>query len=95
MKVIAKSSRGFICEVTDAEIQKYMNTYYRRNIKETKIKEGEDIDLGLGYNHAEDIRRAVSTLKDHIKANNAVFDVIQKGLHLVADSEQPEKDQDQ
>lgn len=82
MKVLAvKGSRGntYICEVNHTEIEKHQNLYYG-NMK--TLKEGEEIDLGAGYDFAEEARETLSKTEAFFNANKKMIKTIAKGINV-------------
>lgn len=81
MKVLAKNSEGYLCQVSHTEIEKHLDKYYG-NLK--ALREGEEIDLGCGYDWHSKIQSALKTIQEHTKAHKAVFDALQAGLFTLA-----------
>jgi hypothetical protein len=82
MKIIAEVSCGkYICEVEKTEIEKFLNLYYD---KMATIRVGDEINLGAGYDHAEDIEQAMNTTKRFIKDNQKTVNAIMNGLTITA-----------
>lgn len=62
MKVIGTGPDGnYICEVTHTELEKLTDKYYG---KLDKLKIGDAMDLGAGYNFRDDIKRACSGMTE-------------------------------
>lgn len=83
MKVLGLGEQygtSYICEIGHTELSKFLGKFHG---KLGKLKPGDVVDLGTGYDHASEIASAVRTIQDYMKAHKAVFDVINKGLaHL-------------
>lgn len=66
MLVIAKASDStYICQVNHDELEKFMNKYYG---KMEKLKVGEEVNLGLGYNYAYKIEDACEKMTQAMKS---------------------------
>lgn len=78
MKVIGMAKDGvYLCEVTHAEIEKFLNLYYG---KMGRMKVSETIDLGKGYDYASQIGDAMRKTQEFISANQQVVTAILNGL---------------
>lgn len=79
MKIIGQVSYdNYICEISHGEIEKFLNLYYD---KMPKLKVGDKVDLGKGYDYAGQIADAMRKTKDFIGANQQVVTAILNGLH--------------
>lgn len=84
MKIIGEGAGGvYLAEVTKEEIEKYFNLYYNKSPKDM-MKIGSVIDLGKGYNHAQEIAYAMDQTQRFIASNRAVVDAIMNGLTVVS-----------
>lgn len=79
MKVIGKTQDGYIAEINHSEIEKFLGLYYN---KMERIEVGDTIDLGKGYDHHQDIKRAFEKTQDFIKAHDHIVKAIISGLDL-------------
>ena len=80
MKVIATkgtSSKTYICEVNHTELEKFLNLYYGNM---DRLKEGDEINLGTGYDFHSDTKIALQTTEKFIKDNKQVIKGILKGI---------------
>lgn len=83
MKVIgACGDRKYICEIKHDELEMFLNTYYGGT---KALSVGQDIDLGKGYNHAQDIRDALDKTREFIKSNQKVVNAIINGLAVIGE----------
>lgn len=55
MIIIGTNAQGYICQVGHTELEKLVDKYYG-NLP--KLKVGDTMDLGAGYNFRSDIRSA-------------------------------------
>lgn len=88
MKVIGLSKRNYICEVNHSELEKFMNLYYN---KLEKLKEGDEIDLGKGYDYSIKTAEALRKTKEFIESHTDIIRAITDGL-LIVNSEVSEND---
>jgi len=80
MKVIAKATNDtFICEVSNSELEKFMNLYCG---KMQKMQVGQEIDLARAYDFARDTRDALKKTSEFIGANAKVIEAILNGVTL-------------
>ena len=90
MKVIGAISDGhYICEVTHTEIEKFMNLYYN-NMK--KLKVGDEVNLGEGYNFSVQIKDAMKKTEDFIAGNKEIIEAILNGISVVGHASRPEEE---
>lgn len=87
MKVIGKTDSGYICEVSHEEIEKHLNLYYGRL---EKLKTGESISLGRGYDFASEIKLAFKETQNFVNANQKIIDAIMNGLKVISFMEKEE-----
>lgn len=81
MKVLAAGKNNtFICEVTQSEVEKFMNLYYG-NMK--RLEAGQEIDLGAGHNFEYETRKALESTKALIKDNADVIKAITNGISII------------
>jgi len=82
MKVIGNISYDkYICEVEHAEIEKFLNLYYS---KMDKLKSGDIVDLGKGYNFARETKDAMLSTKKLIEDNQNVVSAILQGFNIIS-----------
>ena len=78
MKVIANGPDGtMICELEHHELEKFMNLYYG---KMKRLKIGEEINLGTGYDFANEARDAFTKTRDFVNSNQRMIKTIMRGL---------------
>ena len=95
MKVIgAISDRHYICEVTHAEIEKFMNLYYCNNNMKT-LRVGEEVNLGKGYDFASQIKDAMKKTEDFIAGNRGIIEAILGGISVAGQVSQSENSEDE
>jgi hypothetical protein len=84
MKVIAIKKDGtYVCEVSHAEIEQFMNLYYGNM---NKLKEGGELDLTKGYDFYNDTIRALKTTQDFIKDNGKLVKAIMSGIRVMGNA---------
>ena len=83
MKVIGTSSIStYICEVSNSELEKFMNQYYCNNsLKE--LEAGDVVDLGRGYDFARDTQDAIRKTEEFIKSNKKIVETILNGFSFM------------
>jgi hypothetical protein len=95
MKVIGIASenydRRYICELDHTEIEKFMGLYYG---KMEKLKIGEIIDLGRGYDFASEISTAMSKTSEFIESNKKIINAIMNGITIIKNSDAQEDESD-
>lgn len=79
MKVIGEAGTDYICIVKHSEIEKFFNLYYN---KFNRLKIGEEIDLGRGYEWSADINKAFENTKKFIETNRETIKSIVNGLTI-------------
>ena len=80
MQVLAKAKgNSFICEVSDAELKKFMNTYYHH---QQGLEVGVDVNLAKGYNFASDARESLRKTQEFIESNGDVIEAIIDGVKV-------------
>ena len=85
MKILGISENGkYIAEITHTEIEQYLDLYYG---KLEKLRVGEEIDLGDGYKHYENTRRALEKTQDFFKSNINNINAITNAMLLNAKKE--------
>ena len=88
MLIIGKiSDRKYICEVTHTEIEKFMNLYYNDM---GKLKVGDEVNLGKGYNFSVQIKYAMKKTEAFIAGNKEIIEAILNGISVVGHASQPE-----
>ncbi len=77
----------YLCRVSHAEIEKFLNLYYN---KKSKLKVGDVVDLGQGYNFYHQTRGALNKTEEFIRSNKDVIEMIVTGISVMArGGEQP------
>jgi molybdenum cofactor biosynthesis enzyme MoaA len=66
----------YICIVTHEEIEKLYDQYYG---KKGKLRIGEEVDLGAGYNWANKTISALAETRKFIEANQPIIQAILAG----------------
>ena len=80
MKVLAKTGgNSFICEVSEVEVKKFMNTYYNRI---TQLEIGGEVDLAKGYDFASDARASLKKTQEFIESNGEIIKSIIDGVKI-------------
>jgi len=80
MKIIAKVDDGvFVAQVSHTEIEKFMGLYYNNM---DKIKVGDEIDLGKGYQFHNDTMNALKKTNEFLQANKTVVEAITTGITI-------------
>lgn len=91
MKVLGiVDSNTYLVEVGHTEIEKFLDLYYG---KLSRLKVGEIVDLGRGYDYARDIRDSMKTTRDFVEGHQKVVNAIINGLrieNLTRDEDKPE-----
>jgi len=87
MKVIGTAGDGkYLCEVNHTEIEKFLGTYYGNT---SKLRVGQEIDLGKGYDYHKEIIEAFDKTQKFIDANKSIISAIISGLRIVGTDQQP------
>lgn len=82
MKVIAKIDRDkFICEVSNSEVEKFMDLYYD---KMPKLEVGQIVDLGKGHDFSRTTVAALNETKSFLKSHKDVIDAITSGILVMS-----------
>lgn len=89
MKVIGVAGEvswrpSYVCIVSLDEINKFLNVYYKDQEKLRQLKIGDEIDLGRGFDFAENIDRAMRQTQDFVKAHQPIITAIMQGLSIQA-----------
>jgi len=88
MKVIGTiNSELYLMQVSHSEIEKFMKLYYG---KISKLKVGEEIDLGRGYDFSREIADSMVKTQDFIKANKEIIESILNGISVLNQTEEAE-----
>lgn len=86
MKVIGKTDNdSYICIVSQAEIEKFLNKYYN---KMDKLCVGNVVDLGRGYDFACEARDCMKQTKDFIGANKKIIAAIFSGIEILGNDKE-------
>ena len=84
MKVIAKiNEKTYLAEFGTDEIQKFHNTYYRGH---HGIEVGVEIDLGKGYDHANEIRCSFEAMQKIVGDVEKITTAVKIGKIVKANS---------
>lgn len=88
MKIIGRTSNGFITEVSAQELKKFYNAYYSKSSTSApyKIEDlniGNEIDLGKGHDFLSDTKYALQQTQDFLKANKKVIKAITDGINIL------------
>ena len=90
MKVIAIKRNGtYICEIDHSEIEKFMNQYYG---KLTKLKEGDQLDLGKGYSFFNETKRALKKTQEFLESNQEIISTILSGITIIGVDQSEKED---
>ena len=82
MKVIGKAESDiYLCQVSHAEIEKFLNLYCN---KMDRLKVGDVVDLGQGYNFCQKTRDALNKTEEFIRSNKDVIEMIVTGISVMA-----------
>jgi len=82
MEVLGKGSDdSYICKVSHTEIEKFMNLYYG---KMGRLKVGESVDLGKGYDFMADTKDALRKTQAFIESNQEVIQAITSGILVMS-----------
>jgi hypothetical protein len=82
MKVIGKiKDNEYICTVTHAEIERYLNLYYN---KMKRLEIGDVVDLADGYDFCRDTVSACQKTEEFIKSNQKVIEAIMSGISVIS-----------
>jgi len=83
MKVLAvKKDNKYLCEVGQIELEKFLNKYYG-NLG--RLSEGEEIDLGKGYDFMIDTKEALKKTSEFIESNKKIIKTMLDGITLLDD----------
>jgi hypothetical protein len=89
MKVIGIVDHGhYLMQVSHSEIEKHLNLYYD---KLKKLKVGDEVDLGKGYDFASDIKESMMTTRGFIEANKEIIEAIMNGMQVIGRIEEKTK----
>jgi len=80
MKVLGEAKDGYICEVSHEEIEKFLDLYYG---KRSRLKVGEELDLGTGYDWANRISSALHQTQEFVKANRPIIQSLMEGYSIL------------
>ncbi len=79
MKVIGKAESDiYLCQVSHAEIEKFLNLYCM-----DRLKVGDVVDLGQGYNFCQKTRDALNKTEEFIRSNKDVIEMIVTGISVM------------
>ena len=77
MEVIGEQKDKYICIVGPTELEKFLGQYYG-NMK--RLKPGDKVDLGRGYDFHAEIVDAMKTTSDMIGKNKKIIEAIFNGI---------------
>lgn len=87
MKVIGIGDHGkYLCEVDHTELEKFLNQYYG-DMKRLKIS--DEVDLGKGYDFAEEAKSACRATEEFIKNNSKMIRTIMDGITFLGTKDKP------
>lgn len=78
--ITGKCNDEYIAQVSHRELEQFLNLYYG---KLNRLKVGEAVDLGVGYNFAKDIENAFQKTKEFIEGHEKIINTIARGTILV------------
>lgn len=81
MKVIGNTQNGYVCEVNHSEIEQFLGLYYN---KKSKLKIGEEVDLGAGYNWESKIASALRQTQEFVKETRPIIQNMMEGYSILA-----------
>jgi hypothetical protein len=85
MKVIGiVDHEHYLMQVSHSEIEKHLNLYYD---KLKKLKVGDEVDLGKGYDFERQIRESMSKTRGFIEANKEIIEAIMNGMQVISRTE--------
>ena len=88
MEVIGNINHDtYICKVHHTELEKFLNQYFNGL---NKLKTGDVVNLGDGYDFARDTQEALKTVSSLIKANEKVINTIMRGFCVLGNTTQEE-----
>lgn len=85
MEVIGTTSNDYICVINHSELEKFTNTYFN---KMKRLKIGDKIDLGAGYNFMSKTQSALRATDELIKNNKDVVEAILNGITIMANEKE-------
>jgi hypothetical protein len=74
--------REYVCTVRHRELQQFLNLYYSRDEKMAILKVGETLDLGRGFDFAQQIARAMEQTQKFVEAHQTIVTAILNGLNI-------------
>ena len=75
----------YIAEIDHSEIEKFLKLYYNGL---TKLKVGQVVDLGKGYDFASEAKAAMKATSELIEKNKVVIKAIFDGIQIIGRSEE-------
>ncbi len=91
MKVIGKTEKNYICEVSHTEIEKFLNQYYS-DPRLSRLKIGEIVNLGKGYDWCRDTESALRETKTFIEKNKKIVKIIMEGFSILGELSEKEQE---
>jgi hypothetical protein len=87
MKIIGTTQGSgdgeYIAIVSHSEIEKFFDLYYG---KQPRLKVGDEINLGKGYDFFKQTIEALGTTKKFIEENKKVIDTIFTGISIMGNN---------
>lgn len=87
MEVIGETKDKYICIIDHTELEKFLGQYYN-NLK--RLKPGDIVDLGKGYDFHRDIKDAFEKTSNLITSNKKVIEAIFNGITVVTNNHELE-----
>lgn len=88
MKVLGNAKDSYICLVSHAELEKFLNLYYGGL---QRLQVGQTIDLSTGYDYEKQIKDALAKTEGFITANKKIIEAIINGLTITAKLEKADE----
>lgn len=79
MEVIGEQKDKYICIVGHTELEKFLGQFYG-NLK--RLKPGDMVDLGRGYDFRSEIADAMKLTADMIGKNKKIIEAILNGITI-------------
>lgn len=73
----------YICQISHKEIEKFLNLYYN---KLGRIKVGDCVDLGRGYDFHADTINALKKTEEFVRGNKQIIEAITEGITISANT---------
>lgn len=79
---IIEPGRKYLAEVSQDELEKFMNKYYRNM---PRLEVGDTVDLGKGYDFLQETREVCRSLKETIEKGSRYIGPLTEGIVFMAD----------